>query len=138
MSGRYLFSLLLLAFLLTMISSCPTNEPGQPAAKAVLHGSQTNILNAGDPVPVEVVQKVPALIKELKPGMTRNQVLRHLGLGEYPISFDGGGPASGYWENYHLRTGYNLVLVFDLSQGKNGTFVKAELAGKSWHVETAP
>ncbi len=95
-------------------------------------------VNYGNPVPLEVVQKVPILIKELKPGMTREQVLQHLGLEEYHFGGNEGGPNNGRWEILQLRTGYNLVLFFDHSQGKNGTFVKAELAGKSWRIEAGP
>ena len=110
MLGHNLFSTVLLAFPLVVLLGCNTNKTGQPTSQSVSQGSPIKTLDSLNPVPVEVVRKIPARIKELKPGMTLEQVLGHLGLGEYPLATTyGGGAISDYSEVSQLRKGYNLV-----------------------------
>src|SRR5688572_8074672 len=65
------------------------------------------------PVPPWVVAQVPARMKLLQPGMTRQQALQALGLpGDYSPRMRSG-PRSGIWEGYKLWPGCGLRLTID-------------------------
>jgi len=122
------FGLLVTALLCGCPAQKPKTEPkAEPKSEpAPIEASQEGL------VPQDLVDKIPARVRDLKPGMSHDDVWKTLGLAKYEVIGLSGGPTHRLRTNYELRKGYSLRLAFDHTKHKEGKFLSAELTGPGW------
>jgi hypothetical protein len=115
-----------------LLCGCPAQKPKtEPKAEPKPEPAQTQASQDGL-VPHDLVDKIPARVKDLKPGMSQDDAWKALGLAEYEVIGLSGGPVHRLRTNYTLREGYGLRLAFDHTKHKEGRFLSAELTGPGW------
>ena len=92
-------------------------------------GCRSRAIDPINPLTAEEVNQVEKRIKDLKVGISPDQVMSTLGLTSYSdyIGDMAGGSPNCFYVTYQLRSDCNLVLFFDFSTGKPGKFIRAEL-----------
>ncbi len=124
-----------LAAVILAISGCPGPKPApgpepEPAQALKPVAMTPAPREKSSAIPQEVIDAIPGLVGGLKPGMTLEQVISALRLGDYEILNTDFGPPQKRRFRYYFGTRYALVLTFDCSKREEGEYLSASLWGE--------